>query len=234
MQELGNPKDGAEFRTATRQWFERIDDDLSGEIDLKEIRDEFARLKQTEQHADLFLKHFDADNDETLNIDEFEAALIHSVDTSIPGLRATDVITLCSLFLKVDHNGDGLLVCDIFFSHTCAVQTAPFSCMRGVDHHAFLCLPSRSAIIMLLLSIFTVISMSPVLSIITSFSIVGMCRVSKSLNRCRNFSRLKRSPSLVWNWLNLSMLSSSSPCVAIHGKGLLENVRACVFYVRIT
>jgi hypothetical protein len=126
MQELGNPKDGAEFRTATRQWFERIDDDLSGEIDLKEIRDEFARLKQTEQHADFFLKHFNADNDETLNIDEFEAALIHSVDTSIPGLRAMDVITLCSLFLQADDNGDGLLVCDIFFSHVCCTDSPVF------------------------------------------------------------------------------------------------------------
>lgn len=110
MQELGNPKDGVSFRTATRQWFERIDNDLSGEIDKEEIKAEFKRLQQTEQHAEFFPTHFDGNKNSSLIVDEFEAALIHSVGTSIPGLGAMNVITLWSLFLRVDENGDGMLV----------------------------------------------------------------------------------------------------------------------------
>jgi hypothetical protein len=110
LQELGNPKNSVEFRTKTREWFKRIDINLNKELDEREIREEFGRLKQTKHHADFFLKHFDADNNKALSVDEFEAALIHSVGTSIPGLSVMDVIALWSLFLLMDINGDGLMV----------------------------------------------------------------------------------------------------------------------------
>ena len=109
LQELGNPKNSVEFRTKTREWFKRIHINLNKELDEREIREEFDRLKQTKHHADFFLKHFDADN-KALSVDEFEAALIHSVGTSIPGLSVMDVIALWSHFLRVDINSDCLMV----------------------------------------------------------------------------------------------------------------------------
>jgi Ca2+-binding EF-hand superfamily protein len=109
MHELDHPQDMEAFRAAVRRWFERIDEDLNGTIDRSEIRTEFQRLGQTEQHADFFLDQFDCNSNAELDIDEFEHALIHSLDTSIPGLSAVHIITLWSLFLKVDENGDGKL-----------------------------------------------------------------------------------------------------------------------------
>jgi hypothetical protein len=66
-------------------------------------------VKQIHAHADIFLEEFDADQSCTLDPDEFEASLILSLDNTIPGFSAAQVITLWSLVQEVD-NRDGMMV----------------------------------------------------------------------------------------------------------------------------
>jgi hypothetical protein len=65
-------------------------------------------VKQIHDHADIFIKDFDADYNGTLDVDEFQASLIHSLDNTIPGFNAAEVVTLWSLFQEVDE-GDGAM-----------------------------------------------------------------------------------------------------------------------------
>ena len=65
-------------------------------------------VKQIHAHADIFLE-FDADQNCTLDPDEFEASLIHSLDNTIPGFNAAQVVTLCSIFQEVDDR-DSMMV----------------------------------------------------------------------------------------------------------------------------
>ena len=66
-------------------------------------------VKQIHEHADIFLEEFDADQNCTLDADEFEASLILSLDNTIPGFNAAQVVTLWSIFLEVDDR-DGMMV----------------------------------------------------------------------------------------------------------------------------
>jgi hypothetical protein len=66
-------------------------------------------VKQIHAHADIFLEEFDADQNCTLDLDEFEASLILSLDNTVPGFNAAQVVTLWSIFQEVD-NGDGMMV----------------------------------------------------------------------------------------------------------------------------
>jgi hypothetical protein len=66
-------------------------------------------VKQIHAHADIFLEEFDADQNCTLDADEFEALLILSFDYTIPGFNAAQVVTLWSMFQEVD-NQDGMMV----------------------------------------------------------------------------------------------------------------------------
>ena len=66
-------------------------------------------VKQIHEHADIFLQDFDADQNRTLDADEFEASLILSLDNTIPGFNAAQVVTLWSIFQEVD-NRDGVMV----------------------------------------------------------------------------------------------------------------------------
>ncbi len=66
-------------------------------------------VEQIHEHADIFLKEFDADQNCTMDPDEFEASLILSLDNAIPGFNAAQVVTLWSLFQEVD-NRDGMMV----------------------------------------------------------------------------------------------------------------------------
>ena len=66
-------------------------------------------VKQIHEHADIFLDEFDADQNGTLDPDEFEASLIHSLDNTIPGFNAAQVVTLWSIFQEVDDK-DGMMV----------------------------------------------------------------------------------------------------------------------------
>ncbi len=68
-------------------------------------------INQIHDHADIFIKEFDADHDDLLDVDEFEASLIHSLDNTIPGFNAAQVVTLWSLFHDVDE-GDGVTLVD--------------------------------------------------------------------------------------------------------------------------
>jgi len=65
-------------------------------------------VKQIHAHADIFLE-FDADQNCTLDPDEFEASLILSLDNTIPGFNAAQVVTLCSIFQEVDDR-DSMMV----------------------------------------------------------------------------------------------------------------------------
>ena len=66
-------------------------------------------VKQIHEHADIFLGQFDADQNGTLDPDEFEASLILSLDNTIPGFNAAQVVTLWSIFQEVDDK-DGMMV----------------------------------------------------------------------------------------------------------------------------
>ena len=66
-------------------------------------------VKQIHEHADIFLDEFDADQNGTLDPDEFEASLIHSLDNTIPGFNAAQVVTLWSIFQQFDDQ-DGMMV----------------------------------------------------------------------------------------------------------------------------
>ena len=67
-------------------------------------------VKQIHEHADIFLDEFDAKQNCTLDPDEFEASLIHSLDNTIPGFNAAQVVTLWSIFQEVDDRDD-MMVC---------------------------------------------------------------------------------------------------------------------------
>jgi hypothetical protein len=97
-----------DFREKVRQWFNDIDFSFGGAIDKTELDAEFKRLGLTIRAED-FIKKFDTDGNEELDADEFEAALIHSLDNVIPGFNAAQVIALGSVFLEVD-DGDGKMV----------------------------------------------------------------------------------------------------------------------------
>ena len=97
-----------DFREKVRQWFNDIDFNFGGTVDRKELDAEFKRLGLNIRAED-FIKKFDIDGDEQLDADEFEAALIHSLDNVIPGFNAAQVIALGSVFLEVD-DGDGKMV----------------------------------------------------------------------------------------------------------------------------
>jgi hypothetical protein len=56
-------------------------------------------INQIHDHADIFMKEFDADHNGTLDVDEFEASLIHSLDNTIPGFNAAQVLP-CGLFSR--------------------------------------------------------------------------------------------------------------------------------------
>jgi hypothetical protein len=71
-------------------------------------------LQQIYDHADIFIDEFDADHNGTLDADEFEASLIHSLDNTIPGFNAAQVATLWCLFQEVDE-GDGMMVSLLFY-----------------------------------------------------------------------------------------------------------------------
>ncbi len=66
-------------------------------------------VDQIHEHADIFLEEFDVDQNCTLDPDEFEASLILSLGTAIPGFNAAQVVTLWSLFQEVDDR-DGMMV----------------------------------------------------------------------------------------------------------------------------
>jgi len=104
MHELDHPKDLLALTEAASKWFDRIDDDLGGTLTLNEIRSEFVRLNQSEEQANFFLNDFDVDNTKSLDAREFENALLHSLETTIPGMTAAQVITLWALFPEFDEN----------------------------------------------------------------------------------------------------------------------------------
>eukprot|EP00277_Geminigera_cryophila_P038542 CAMPEP_0173098182 /NCGR_PEP_ID=MMETSP1102-20130122/34522_1 /TAXON_ID=49646 /ORGANISM="Geminigera sp., Strain Caron Lab Isolate" /LENGTH=187 /DNA_ID=CAMNT_0013990517 /DNA_START=1371 /DNA_END=1934 /DNA_ORIENTATION=- len=104
MHELDHPKDLPALTEAASKWFDRIDDDLGGTLTLNEIRSEFVRLNQSEEQANFFLNDFDVDNTKSLDAREFENALLHSLETTIPGMTAAQVITLWALFPEFDEN----------------------------------------------------------------------------------------------------------------------------------
>ena len=66
-------------------------------------------VKQIYEHADIFLDEFDADQNCTLDPYEFEVSLIHSLDNTIPGFNAAQMVTLWSIFQEVDDQ-DGMMV----------------------------------------------------------------------------------------------------------------------------
>ena len=66
-------------------------------------------VKQIHEHADIFLEDFDADQNCTLDADEFEASLILSLDNTIPGFNAAQVVTLWSIFQE-DDDRDSMMV----------------------------------------------------------------------------------------------------------------------------
>ena len=65
-------------------------------------------INQVHDHADIFMKEFDADHNGTSDADEFKASLIHSLDNTTPGFNTTEVVTLWSLFQEVDED-DGVM-----------------------------------------------------------------------------------------------------------------------------
>ncbi len=66
-------------------------------------------VKQIHEHADIFLEKFDTDQNCTLDPDEFETALILSLDNTIPGFNAAQVVMLWSIFQEVDDR-DSMMV----------------------------------------------------------------------------------------------------------------------------
>jgi hypothetical protein len=77
-------------------------------------------VKQIHAHADIFLEEFDTDQNCKLDPDEFEASLILSLNNTMPGFNAAQVVTLWSIFQKVD-NRDGMMVSILIvfkFMHT--------------------------------------------------------------------------------------------------------------------
>jgi len=66
-------------------------------------------VEQIHEHADIFLEEFDTDQNCKLDPDEFEASLILSLDNTIPGFNAAQVVTLWSTFQEVNDR-DGMMV----------------------------------------------------------------------------------------------------------------------------
>jgi hypothetical protein len=69
-------------------------------------------VKQIHEHENLFnifLEELDADQNCTLDADEFEASLILSLDNTIPGFNAAQVVTLWSMFQE-DDDRDSMMV----------------------------------------------------------------------------------------------------------------------------
>ena len=83
-------------------------------------------INQIHDHADIFIKEFDADHNGTLDVDEFEASLIHSLDNTIPGFNAAQVLTLWSLFQEVDE-GDGVMTFEEFAELSTKLTDGSFS-----------------------------------------------------------------------------------------------------------
>ena len=93
-----------DFKSAIRKWFEYIDINLNSLLDRQELRREFGQLGLGDTEADSLLMHFDFDGNEQLDIREFEAGMLHILDSSIPGLRSTEVLFLFSSLPEVDSN----------------------------------------------------------------------------------------------------------------------------------
>ena len=55
--------------------------------------------------ADLFLEHFDEDTNGVLEIEKFQRAVVHMLNTSIPGLLSIDMIALFACFVKQAADG---------------------------------------------------------------------------------------------------------------------------------
>ena len=106
MKKKTNPFE--DFRDKVRQWFNDIDFNFGGTVDITELNAEFERL-DLKIRAEDFIKKFDRDGNGELDADEFEASLIHSLDNAIPGFNVAQVIALGSVFLDVD-DGDGKMV----------------------------------------------------------------------------------------------------------------------------
>jgi hypothetical protein len=189
-----------DFREKVRQWFNDIDFNFGGTIDKTELDAEFKRLG-LKMRAQDFIKKFDTDGNEELDADEFEAALIHSLDNVIPGFNAAQVIALGSVFLEVD-DGDGKMV----------------SCL-----HKYLVLVHCQGILVLISVLYCTDTTHDLSTgTLTRFHdpdgvAVGMCRVSRSSDTCQKSSCMVSFSSPASSCSKRSVLSSSPPCFNING-----------------
>ena len=88
------------LKEAVPKWFQEIDTDTNGTLEKAELLAELLRLGLPEVSADFFLKHFDANTNGVLEMEEFERAIVHMLDTSIPGLSAGKMIALFGCLVK--------------------------------------------------------------------------------------------------------------------------------------
>jgi len=88
------------LKGAVRKWFQDIDMDLNSTIDTNELLAELMRMGLPEANADFFTQQFDGNSNGALEIEEFERAILHMLDTSIPGLCSMEIIALFSCFAQ--------------------------------------------------------------------------------------------------------------------------------------
>jgi len=88
------------LRKAVCKWFQDIDTDLNNTIEKSELLSEFLQMGLPEVNADFFLEQFDKNTNGVLEIEEFQRAIVHMLDTSIPGLRSLDIIALFACFVQ--------------------------------------------------------------------------------------------------------------------------------------
>jgi len=96
-----------DFKSGIDKWFEDADIDLNDFLDQQELRREFQQLGLGDDEADAVLQHFDFDDNTKLDKTEFEAGMLHILDSSIPGLRFSDVL---ALFLSLPEVADNIPV----------------------------------------------------------------------------------------------------------------------------
>jgi hypothetical protein len=109
LKEMGYPADLKSLTIAARSWFERIDLDASGSIDINELDEELKRLDITVSAASSLLKYHDTNWNGKLEEKEFHNMVLHILENVHATFSAEDMLALGCLINKHDKDGNGTL-----------------------------------------------------------------------------------------------------------------------------
>ena len=109
LKEMGYPADLKSLTIAARSWFERIDLDASGSIDINELDEELKRLDITVSAASSLLKYHDTNWNGELDEKEFHNMVLHILENVHATFSAEDMLALGCLINEYDNDGNETL-----------------------------------------------------------------------------------------------------------------------------